>query len=161
MYSRFSRGIALLALVTFAPVAVSADAMSDQKKALQAMGYKIPHPPAMCNLVKQSEAAHYLGKPVKAGESAGIDSGCAYRAADGSNDGLLVVRHERGDWYPSKKNPQYRSVSGVGEQAYTSLEPSLGCEAGVLNARGTTIVQMSGKASADTALALARIAMNR
>lgn len=164
MHTSFLRGIALLALVTLAPVLVRADAMSDQKKAFQAMGIGIPKGIKMCNLLTTSEAAKALGKAVRAGVDAGPVSGCAFHAADGSNDGVLVIRNARSDWYPpthDNYSKDFRMVGGVGEKAYTVLQPGVGYEAAILNAKGITQVQMSGSGSASTALSLARIAMNR
>lgn len=154
------RGLVLLALFALPSIAC-ADAISDQKKAYEKLGIKLPHPPAMCSLLTKGEVARYLGKAVSDGESAGSVSGCAYRAADRSNDGVLVTRQARDAWYPPTKTSQYQSVSGVGEKAYTAFEPGLGFEAGVLASTGVTNVQFSGKGSAADALALARIAMKR
>jgi hypothetical protein len=65
MHSHIIRGLAVIALVTIVPLAASADAISDQKKAYEKLGIKVPHPPAMCNLLSGSEAARAIGKPVK------------------------------------------------------------------------------------------------
>ena len=153
--------LALLSFALFVPAAVGADPVADQKKVYKALGLKIPHPPAMCNLLTKSEVSSAIGKPVGNGESAGAAAGCAYRATDGSNDGVLVIRQARSDWYESTHADQYHPVNGVGEKAYTAYEAGLGYEANVLSANGVTNVQISGKASAETALALAKIAMKR
>ena len=155
------RALALLAFVSVTAAQASADAMADQKKVYQILGKKIPQPAAMCHLLTKSEAAHYLGKPVGDGESAGVDSGCAYNAMDGSNDGVLVTRQSRGAWFPQSNSPQYHTISGVGEKAFTDLEEGVGYEAEALTSKGVTNVQISGKAPAANALALLRLAMNR
>lgn len=165
MHPTFMRGIALLALVALTPAIARADAVSDQKKALKAMGMGIPKGVKMCQLLTPGEAGKFLGKPVRPGVDAGAADGCAFHAADGSNDGVLVMRGARGDWYPPSKPSSYtkefRMVNGVGEKAYTVLNLGVGYEAAVLSAKGITQVQMSGKAPADAALALVRMAMNR
>ena len=160
---RFSliRSLTLLSVILFVQAGVRADPVADQKKAYKAIGIKIPHPAAMCNLLTKSEVSKAIGKPVGDGESAGAAAGCAYRASDGSNDGVLVIRQARSGWYESTSANQYHAVTGVGEKAYTAYEPGLGYEANVLAANGVTNVQISGKGSADAALALARIAMKR
>ncbi len=161
MHSKIARALALLALLTLAPAVANADAMSDQKKAFDKMGIKVPHPPAMCDLLTAGEVTRSIGKPVKPGESAGSISGCAYKAADGSNDGVLVSRGSRDAWYPPAKEPTYRTVGGLGEKAYVANEMSIGYEAVVLSAKGITQVLVAGSKSPDKALALVRIAMNR
>jgi hypothetical protein len=143
------------------PVRVQADAMADQKKAYAALGSKIASGPALCHLLSRAEVEKYLGKRVQPGTSAGPVSGCAWRAADGSNDGLLVTRGARGDWYPATSSAQYAKVDGVGEKAYTAYETGVGYEASALAANGVTTVQFSGKASAATAVAVLRIVVKR
>ena len=161
LHTHIARGLATLALLILVPVIARADAVSDQKKAYEKMGIKIPHPPAMCNLVTASEASRAIGKAVKAGESAGPLSGCAYKAADGSNDGILVTRGDRSDWYPPTTAAGYRTISGLGEKAYVANEMSIGYEAAVMTAKGLTSVLVAGSKSPDAALALVRIAMSR
>lgn len=151
----------LVACLALVPVAANADAKSDQLKAYKKMGITIPHPPALCNLITKSEAARFLGTPVRDGESAGPLSGCAYRTLADANAGLLVTRGERGDWYPPKNSKRYANVQGIGERAYTDYTDGLGYEATALNAKGVTSIQMSGKGNASTAIGLLRIAMNR
>ncbi len=121
--------IAFLVLtIAMAPLAARADAVSDQKKAFKAAGYhgydeilnRKPNSDR-CKLLSKSEAEHFLGKPVGKIEPDAITSGCAYHAADGSGDGLLVSRDpNRSSWYPTSQD---RAVSGVGEKAYTNTAP--------------------------------------
>jgi hypothetical protein len=154
-------GLLLVVGAAALPVRAQADAMADQKKAYKALGVKVPNEPALCRLLSIAEVEKYLGKRVQPGESAGPVSGCAWRAADGSNDGLLVTRGARGDWYPATSSAQYTKVDGVGEKAYTAYETGLGYEAGALAANGVTTVQFSGKGSAATALAVLRVVVKR
>jgi hypothetical protein len=151
-------GLLLCAAAAMHPVRSEADAMADQKKAYKALGATVPKEPALCNLLTLAEVEKYLGKRVQAGTSAGPVSGCAWRAADGSNDGLLVTRGARGDWYPPSGS---KKVEGIGEKAYTAYEAGIGYEAVALAANGVTNVQFSGKASAADALAVLRIAVKR
>ena len=161
MRPSFVRGTALLGFVIFAAAGVGADPVANQKKADKPLGGNVHQPTAMCDLLTKSEVTRAIGKPVGDGESAGSVTGCAYRATDGSNDGVLIIRQARSDWYASTSANQYHAVGGVGEKAYTAYEPGIGYEANVLAPSGVTNVQISGKASAEAALALARIAMKR
>ena len=157
--------VAALASLTIATVATAAaahaDAMSDQKKAYDALGIHIPHPPALCRLMSKAEVARFVGGPVKDGVSAGPVAGCAWYLADGSSDGLLVMRGPRGDMYPPTREPSYKKVGGVGERAYT-VHTATGYEADAMTAKGITTVIMRAKgASTDKALAALRVVMNR
>jgi len=154
-------GLLFAVAVLAHPVRARADAVADQKKAYKALGIKVPNEPALCHLLSIAEVEKYLGKPVQPGTSAGPVSGCAWRAADGSNDGLLVTRGARGDWYPATSSAQYTNVDGIGEKAYTAYETGVGYEASALGANGVTTVQFSGKASAATAVAVLRIVVKR
>jgi hypothetical protein len=151
----------LVACLALIPVAANADAKSDQLKAFKKMGIGIPHPPALCNLITKSEAARFLGEPVRDGESAGPISGCAYRSIVDANAGVLVTRGERSDWYPPTNSKHYAPVQGIGEHAYTDYTDGLGYEATALNSKGVTSIQMSGKGNASRAIGMLRIAMNR
>lgn len=151
----------LVSTVIAGSVAVKADAISDQKKAYNALGIHVGKKPSLCNLLSKAEVEKILGKPVREGTSAGSVSGCAWKAADGSNDGLLVTRERRDGWYPPTRSKSYKKVSGVGEQAYTNFEQGIGYEAMALSAKGVTGVQFSGKGSASAALDVLRIVLKR
>jgi hypothetical protein len=156
-----------LALVVVAvaagTVAVKADAVSDQKKAYKALGVNLDkHKPALCNLLSKAEVERFLGKPVHDGTSAGpVVTGCAWHATDGSNDGILVTRSARTNWYPPTTSKYYKKVSGIGDQAYTDFTPGLGYEAQARSAKGVTGVQISGKPGAQVAVDALRIAVKR
>jgi hypothetical protein len=154
-------GLLLVVAAAVHPVRTQADALADQKKAYKALGINIPKQPALCHLLSIAEVEKYLGKRVQPGTSAGPVSGCAWRAADGSNDGLLVTRGARGDWYPATSSAQYAKVDGIGEKAYTAYETGLGYEASALAANGVTTVQFSGKGDAAAAVAVLRIVVKR
>jgi hypothetical protein len=151
----------LLVAAATRPPGAFADAVSDQKQAYKALGIDAGKKPALCNLLSTGEVESFLGKRVQAGESAGPVTGCAWRAADGTNDGILVIREARADWHPATSSAQYAKVAGIGEQAYTAYEPGLGYEAAALAANGVTLVQFSGKGSADAALKVLRIVIKR
>jgi hypothetical protein len=152
---------ALAVIVAAYPHAGFADAVSDQKKAYKALGIDPGKKPPLCSLLSTSEVEGFLGKRVQPGDSAGPVSGCAWRAADGSNDGLLVTRDSRDNWYPATKSAQYTKVGGIGEQAYSAFEPGVGYEASALAANGVTSVQLSGKGSAADALKILRVVIKR
>jgi hypothetical protein len=157
--------VCVLALTILAgTVSARADAVSDQKKAFDALGISVgKKQPDMCYLASKGEVERYFGKPVHDGTSAGpVVAGCAWYAADGTNSGILVTRDARSAWHPETDWPQYKPVGGVGEKAYTAYQPGLGYEAGSLGAKGFTTVLFSGKtASAAAALAMLRVVMNR
>ena len=157
--------IAALAFVTIATVAAStaanADAVSDQKKAYQALGIQIKNQPPLCKLMSKAEVERFVGGPVKDGVSAGPVAGCAWYMADGSSDGMLVTRSPRGEMYPPTTEPSYKKITGVGEKAYT-VHTAVGYQADAMNAKGITSVVMRAKgASTDKALAVLRMVMNR
>jgi len=144
-------------------VAVKADAISDQKKAYKNLGIDVgKNQPALCHLLSKVEVERFIGKPVRDGTSAGpAVTGCAWHAADGSNDGVLVTRVPRDSWYPPTTSKSYKKVSGIGEQAYTNYMPGVGYEANALSAKGVTTVLLSGKGSAGTAVDALRIVIKR
>jgi hypothetical protein len=154
--------LAAATVLTFAS-AVSADAVSDQKKAYNALGIDVSkNKPALCNLLTKAEVERFLGEPVREGTTAGpVVSGCAWHAANGSNDGLLVTRSARTAWYPPTYSKSYRKVAGIGDAAYTNFEDGLGYEAVARSAKGVTGVQFSGKGSAAAALGVLRIVVTR
>ncbi len=155
--------LATLALATLAtvaaPAAANADAMSDQKKAYDAIGIKVPGTPPLCKIMSKAEVERFLGGPVKDGVS-GPMGGCAWYLVKSSSDGMFVMRDKRAPLsHPS--DPSYKKVTGVGEQAYT-VHAAYGYEADGLNAKGVTIVIMhADNASAAKALAVLRVAMSR
>lgn len=152
----------LVIAVVAGSATVKADAVSDQKKAYKALGIDVSkNKPALCHLLSKGEVEKFLGEPVRDGTSAGpVVSGCAWHAANGSNDGLLVTRQSRNSWYPPTRSKYYKKISGLGEQAYTDYTP-IGYEATALSAKGVTSVQFSGKGSARAALDALRIVMKR
>jgi hypothetical protein len=155
--------LATLALATFATVAASAaanaDAMSDQKKAYNAIGIKVHGTPPLCKLMSKAEVERFLGGPVKDGVS-GPMGGCAWYLVKSPSDGMFVMRNPRAPLdHPS--DPSYRKVTGVGEQAYT-VHAAYGYEADALNAKGvTSVIMHTDTANAAKALAVLRVAMNR
>ena len=159
--------LATLALVTLAVVAMStaakADAVSDQKKAYQALGIKIKPGAKLCKLLTKSEVERLVGGPVKDGAQPGPADGC-YWAAAGPNPGLLVTREPGTHLQDYSRFPQfsqYKKINGVGMQAFT-IHSASGDQADGLNAKGVTSVIVSGNgASAAKALAVLRIVINR
>src|ERR1700736_5290809 len=137
----------LVITLTTVSAAVKADAVSDQKKAYKAhgidkaMGIDLnKNKPALCKLLTKADATRFLGKPVREGESAGpVLSGCAYHAADGSNDGILVSRDTPGYWPSPAQLKSYKAVAGVGDKAYTYVDVS-GSNASAKSSKGVTDV---------------------
>ena len=165
---------ALVALVLVAGVAghaaqVNADAMSDQKKAFKAAGIKLAPNSKTCTIFTKSDAERVFRQPVVHVETEYDKTDCAYGLAKDPSVGVNVSRGSRDDWYPPKPGTtavsQIRHVSGVGENAYTYYA-NAGAggiyNADVLTSKGVTSVTLAeGAGNADTALAIARMVMNR
>jgi|GEM_PF-5728220 hypothetical protein len=152
----------LIAVLALTPVTAKAGPVSDQKKAYKAIGIDVgKNKPALCRLLSKSEVERVVGKPVRDGTSAGpVIAGCAWHAADGSNDGLLVTRQSRDGWYPPATSKFYKKVSGIGEQAYSNYS-EVGYEAAALSAKGVTGVLISGKGTIKAAIDTLRIVLKR
>ncbi len=161
---RVSTLCALLFIGTIAgSAAVKADAVSDQKKIYKALGVDLSkNKPALCNLLSKAEVEQYLGKPVRDGTSAGpVVTGCAWVAADGSGDGILVTRDPGAITYPPTHSKSYKPLAGFGDKAYTNYDLS-GSTAEGHNAKGATevLIQRSGNNTRAAVDAL-RAAMKR
>jgi hypothetical protein len=165
---------ALVALILVAGVTghaaeVKADAMSDQKKALKAAGIKIQPVTQKCTIFTKSDAERVFRQPVVHVETELDKTDCAYGLAKDPSVGVNVSRGSRSDWYPPKPGDmatsQIHHIRGVGEDAYTSYA-NAGAggvySADVLTSKGVTSVTLAeGAGNADTALAIARMVMNR
>ncbi len=74
-----SAALLLIAAATLGSWAsANADAMSDQKKAYQALGKQVTSRPPLCKLLSKPEVERFVGAPVKDGGSAGPVDGCAW-----------------------------------------------------------------------------------
>ena len=165
---------ALTALVFVAGVTghagpANADAISDQKKAYKAMGIKVQPFNDKCTIFTKSDAERVLHAPVVHVETEMDKNDCAWGLAKDSSVGVLVSRGSRSDWYPPKPDTtgvsKVHHVTGVGDDAYTYYA-NAGAggiyTADVLTSKGVTSVTVAEKAgNADTALSIARMAMNR
>jgi hypothetical protein len=134
-----------------------ADAMDDYLKQLKkGAAHKDPK---LCRFLTKDEVARYLGEPVRDGSPGG--SGCIWFAVKGS-DQVTVTRVEGRDTVTTPKNlSQYKTVSGVGERAFTAYNPMLGYWAQGYNGRGTTNVYVQGRDKSAAALALLKLAIQR
>jgi hypothetical protein len=152
----------LIAAVAALTIAVDADAVSDQKKAYKALGIDVgKNKTALCRLLSNDEVQKFVGKPVKDGTSAGpVIAGCAWHAADGSSDGMLVTRQARDGWYPPTTSKYYKKLGRIGEQAYSNYTEA-GYEANALSAKGVTGVLISGKGKGGAAIDALRIVIKR
>ncbi len=150
---------ALIALVLVAGVTgqasqVKAGAISDQKT---------------CTIFTKSDAERVFRAPVVHVESEMSKTDCAWGLAKDPSVGVLVSRGSRSDWYPPHAGTtgvsQIHHVTGVGENAYTYYA-NAGAgglySADVLTSKGVTSVALAERAgNAATALAIARMVMNR
>ena len=167
---------ALVALVLISAVAgnagqVNADTISDAKKLnMKALGVK-PSDFGTCTIFTKSDAERVFHAPVVHVETEMDKHDCAYGLAKDPSAGVNVSR-EKPPLYPPTSGTEYgvttsqvRHVKGVGQDAYTSyVNAGHGgvYSADVLTSKGVTSVELAEKAgNADTALAIARMVMNR
>jgi hypothetical protein len=165
----------LIALVLVAGVAghasqVNADAIADQKKVYKVMGVNM-QVDEKCTIFTKSDAERVFHAPVVHIDSEVDKNACAYGLAKDPSVGVDVSRAKppldpptAGTFFGAKTS-QVRHVKGVGQDAYTSyINAGYGGTyfADVLTSKGVTHVILAEKAgNADTALAIARIVMNR
>ena len=163
---------ALVALVLVSAVAghagqVKADAISDEKKVL---GVK-PSDFETCTIFTKTDAERVFHAPVVHVETDMDKTACAYGLAKNPSAGVNVSR-EKPPLYPPTSGTQYgvrtsqvRHLKGVGQDAYTSYTNAGHgglYSAIVLTSKGVTDVELAETAgNADTALAIARMVMNR
>lgn len=122
-----------------------------------------------CTIFTKSDAERVFRAPVVHVESEMSKTDCAWGLAKNPSVGVLVSRESRSDWYPPRAGTtgvsQIHHVTGVGENAYTYYA-NAGAgglySADVLTSKGVTSVALAeGAGNAATALAIARLAMNR
>ncbi len=172
--SHSNRAFVALVLISAVASAVAghageanADTISDAKKLnMKALGVK-PSDFGTCTIFTKSDAERVFHAPVVHVETEMAKHDCAFGLAKDPSAGVNVTR-EKPPLYPPSADAytsQIRHVKGVGQDAYTCyVNAGAGgvYTADVLTSKGVTDVVLAEKAgTADTALAIARMVMNR
>jgi hypothetical protein len=75
----------------------------------------------LCKLYTQAEIEAYLGRPAKPGKITGKrDSGCTWTVVGASNQYLTLEMLLPGEFDRPSLAPQYRELTGLGDQAYSA-----------------------------------------
>ncbi len=163
--------LALMSAVAGDAALVNADTISDAKKLnSKVLGVK-PSDFGTCTIFTKSDAERVFQAPVVHVETEMAKHDCAFGLAKDSSAGVNVLRAtpplsppHSGTSY-GVTTSQIRHLNGVGQDAYTYyIKSGAGglYTADVLTSKGVTEVVLSEKAgNADTALAIARMVMNR
>jgi hypothetical protein len=116
-----------------------------------------------CKMFSNGEVAGFLGKPVKDGHLAGINSGCQWEAVDKSHGSryFIVNRLPKSDYNEISGAPNFHRVQGIGSRAYIAYD-RYGWNAGAVSGDMFTLVFFEGADVPEaTALKALRIAITR
>ena len=114
----------------------------------------------ICKLFTVTEAAAYIGEPVKAGQNAGMGMGCQWTATDGEGDVMVTAVPARYTERPTL-GAGFRNAPEAGKDGF--VVPELGgWAAGAVSGDSFIKVSVAGsKASDANALALLKEAIKR
>jgi hypothetical protein len=113
-----------------------------------------------CRLFTESEAAAYIGEPVKAGENGAMGQGCSWAAQDG--DGQVTIAVVPADYEERATAAEgFRNVPDAGKDGF--VVPDMGgWVAGAVAGKSFYRVTLAGsKASDSSALALLKETIKR